>query len=757
MARSELVGRQEGHGSTRQPFNKREFDADFARDIGKTGWIGLGWPKEFGGQARSPLEQIAFMETMEQAEAPRIGASIQANALMMFGTPAQQQKYLPEILRGEAMHGMGYSEPQAGSDLAALRTSAVQDGDHWVINGQKIWTTTWWGKYMFLAARTDKNAKPPHAGISMFIVPMNAPGITIQPASTMYDGSFANIFYDDVRIPLENIVGEVNGGWKVLTGALAFERGLVGGGIVLKVAHAFEQLRRHVMAAEGDRPSPGQRPDRSRQDGDAGVRNRGWPAIDDALRRTCGRRCDAAGIWRDQQGLFRRTDGTLRRGGARHSRDARRRFRADAGRDRQWPVRAEPAAFADVGDQHRDQRDTAQPDRPARAGVAEIGADSMQDQTSTSPLEGVRVLDFSIMLAGPYCARLLADVGAEVIKIEPPEGDEMRLRAPVRDGHSAYFGQLNAGKRSIALDLKSSDAIKLVHRMVENTDILVENFRPGVMERLGLGYETLRKINPRLIYCSISGYGQTGPQAERAAYAMIVHAESGFDRALMRYAGDRDRPAAGAVFVADILGGIFGFSAIQTAMVQRARTGEGQRIDVALMDCMMNLLVYELQEAQFSKPMPRPTYGPVRARDGDILIAPVSARNFAALRDLTGLPELSSDPRFASVPARGANWTAMMQVIEKWTMQHTMDECLAMLDQAGIPSARFRDPAEALGDPDLADRGTFAPIADAAGEFKGVNAPWRMSGAHSAIGAGNSVHWIAPRRRPRTRARTVRG
>ncbi|MBR0874964.1 acyl-CoA dehydrogenase family protein [Bradyrhizobium tropiciagri] len=233
-----------------RPFSKREFDAGFARDIGKTGWIGLGWAKEFGGQARSPLEQIAFMETMEQGEAPRIGAAIQANALMMFGTSEQQRKYLPEILAGEAMHGMGYSEPQAGSDLAALRTSAVRDGDHWVINGQKIWTTTWWGKYMFLAARTDRDAKPPHAGISMFIVPMDAEGITIRPATTMYDGSFANIFYDDVRIPLENLVGEVNGGWKVLTGALAFERGLVGGGIVLKVAHAFEQLRRHVMAKD---------------------------------------------------------------------------------------------------------------------------------------------------------------------------------------------------------------------------------------------------------------------------------------------------------------------------------------------------------------------------------------------------------------------------------------------------------------------------------------------------------------------------
>jgi alkylation response protein AidB-like acyl-CoA dehydrogenase len=236
----------------RKPFAQREFDASFARDIGQTGWIGLGWPQAFGGQSRSPLEQVAFMEIMERAEAPRIGAAIQANALIMFGTPEQQREYLPEILRGEAMHGMGYSEPQAGSDLAALRTSAVRDGDHWVINGQKIWTTTWWGKYMFLAARTDKDAVPPHAGVSMFIVPMNVPGITVRPATTMYDGTFANIFYDNVRIPRENLVGEVNGGWKVLTGALAFERGLVGGGIVLKVAHAFEQLRQHVMTTNGD-------------------------------------------------------------------------------------------------------------------------------------------------------------------------------------------------------------------------------------------------------------------------------------------------------------------------------------------------------------------------------------------------------------------------------------------------------------------------------------------------------------------------
>jgi CoA:oxalate CoA-transferase len=356
-----------------------------------------------------------------------------------------------------------------------------------------------------------------------------------------------------------------------------------------------------------------------------------------------------------------------------------------------------------------------------------------QQKTASLPLEGMRVLDFSIMLAGPYCARLLADVGAEVIKIEPPEGDDMRLRTPLRDGHSTYFGQLNAGKRSVALDLKSADAIKLVHQLVKETDVLVENFRPGVMERLGLGYDALRAINPRLVYCSISGYGQSGPAAERAAYAMIVHAESGFDRSLMRYAGDRDRPAAGAIFVADVLGGIFGYSAIQTALVQRARTGAGQRIDVALMDCMLNLLVYELQEAQFPITSLRAAYGPVRALDGDVLIAPITPRNFAALCEVTGQSELADDPRFKTVPGRGANWTSMMQVIEKWTERHTVRECMAALDKAGVPGAEYRDPGATLTDPHLLQRGAFATIADGAGEFMGVNAPWKMSGAPTSM------------------------
>jgi crotonobetainyl-CoA:carnitine CoA-transferase CaiB-like acyl-CoA transferase len=352
----------------------------------------------------------------------------------------------------------------------------------------------------------------------------------------------------------------------------------------------------------------------------------------------------------------------------------------------------------------------------------------------SAALEGIRVLDFSIMLAGPYCARMLADVGAEVIKIEPPEGDDMRLRAPLRSGHSAYFGQLNAGKRSITLDLKTPEAIAIVHGLVAKADVVVENFRPGVMDRLGLGEKTLRQINPRLVYCSISGYGQTGPAAARPAYAMMVHAASGFDRTLMRYAGDRDRPAPGAVFVADVLGAIFGYSAIQTALVQRSRTGVGQYIDVALMDCMTNLLVYELQEAQFPVTSPRPVYAPVKAQDGDLLIAPITERNFSALCEATGLALLRNDERFANLPSRSRNWLAMMDIVEGWTRERPVAECVRLLDKAGVPCSAYADPGDTLSDPHMIQRGLFQQVCDGAGQFTGINPPWRMSGTRAELG-----------------------
>jgi alkylation response protein AidB-like acyl-CoA dehydrogenase len=252
LAEHWLGERQSAH--QRLSFKQREYDRDFARALGRTGWIGLGWPRRHGGQERGAMEQLAFIEEMERADAPRAGAPVQAAMLMVHGSPEQQSRLLPEILRGEAIYGMGYSEPEAGSDLASLRTRAerVRDerGEGWLINGQKIWTTTYWGDYMLLAARTDPAAKPAHAGISLFIVPMDAPGITVKTSTTMYGGSFANVFYDDVRLPADAIVGEVDGGWKVLTGALATERGFIGGGIVMKVLRSFELLCEHVRGAE---------------------------------------------------------------------------------------------------------------------------------------------------------------------------------------------------------------------------------------------------------------------------------------------------------------------------------------------------------------------------------------------------------------------------------------------------------------------------------------------------------------------------
>ncbi len=362
------------------------------------------------------------------------------------------------------------------------------------------------------------------------------------------------------------------------------------------------------------------------------------------------------------------------------------------------------------------------------------------ERESERALAGLKVLDFSIMMAGPYCARLMADLGADVVKVEPLEGDDMRLRHPLREApdgqrHSAFFGQLNAGKRSLALDLKDPASRALVRRLALQADVVLENFRPGVMDRLGLGAATLRAANPKLVYCAISGYGQQGPAAGRAAYAMIVQAASGYERTLMRYAGDRERPAATATFVADVLGGIYAFGAIQAALVQRARTGVGQVVDVALMDSMLNLLIYELQEAQFPVTSARPTYGPVAAADGDVLIVPITERNFAALAEVTALAELRSDPRFASVPSRGAHWTEMMRVVERWTRPRTVAAVLAALEGAGVPCAHYAEPGDNLADAQALSRGLFAPVHDAAGAFTGVNAPWLMSEGASAIGA----------------------
>ena len=343
------------------------------------------------------------------------------------------------------------------------------------------------------------------------------------------------------------------------------------------------------------------------------------------------------------------------------------------------------------------------------------------------PLQGIRVLDFTAMLAGPHCARLMADLGAEVIKIEGLEGDLIRSRPPLRDGNSTYFGALNCGKKSVAIDLKTDAAKSIIYALAKQSDVVVENFRPGVMARLGFDYATLSRHNPKLVYCSISGYGQSGPGATRAAYAPIVHAASGYDAANLSYQPTQDYPASTGIFTADILSGAYAFGAIQAALVHRERSGQGQAIDVSLMDSMLNLMVFECQEAQFPSERRRPVYAPMKTRDGHVIIAPISQKNFEQMAEAMQRPDLKTDVRFATGQARVENWTALMAVIEQWTEQHTGIEIEAIMDANGVPCSRFLTVADAMKDPQLAERGSLSRIKDGAGDFLVPNAPFQFT------------------------------
>src|SRR6201988_2049405 len=227
----------------------------------------------------------------------------------------------------------------------------------------------------------------------------------------------------------------------------------------------------------------------------------------------------------------------------------------------------------------------------------------------TGSFAGLRVLDFSTTIAGPHCTRMLADMGAEVIKIETEEGETMRTRPPVRNNSSTVFGQLNVGKNSLVLDLKSPRGLEAVRRLVATADVLVENFRPGVMRRLKLDHASLHEVNPKLIYCSISGYGQTGPSAELPAYAPVIHAASGYELAHLAYQPGRERPDYCGIYHADVFTGTYAFGAISAALYHRTITKVGQHIDVSMLESMLTLTLNEVQWSQFVvPPPPRPMY-----------------------------------------------------------------------------------------------------------------------------------------------------
>jgi crotonobetainyl-CoA:carnitine CoA-transferase CaiB-like acyl-CoA transferase len=351
----------------------------------------------------------------------------------------------------------------------------------------------------------------------------------------------------------------------------------------------------------------------------------------------------------------------------------------------------------------------------------------MQAQSRQDALAGLKVVDFTIVMSGPMCTRMLADAGADVIKIESPDGDVVRQRPPQRGGISTYYASMNCGKRSVVLDLQTPQGRELARSLAAKADVLVENFRPGVMKKLGLDYETLSQLNPRLVYASISGFGQTGPKSQAPAYAPVIHAASGYEAAYSEYQRGATRPANNGIFIADVLGASHAFGAIQLALYERERSGRGQAIDVSLMDSVLGMLIYEMQAAQFPPERPRQVYEPVQASDGYVMVAAVTQKNLDVLFDVIGYPQGKTDPRFATVATKEANWPALLELIEGWTRQRSGAECEAVLMKAGVPCSRYRTVREAMADPQIAGRGTLARLGEGEDSFLVANAPYRLS------------------------------
>ncbi len=357
---------------------------------------------------------------------------------------------------------------------------------------------------------------------------------------------------------------------------------------------------------------------------------------------------------------------------------------------------------------------------------------SIQAHTTPGALEGVRVVDFTGVIAGPYATRLMADLGAEVIKIEPPVGDLLRQTLPRRKGRSTYFGQLNAGKKSICLNLKDKRAIDLVLKLAEKSDVAVQNFRPGVMREFGLGYKDLKAVNPKIIYCNMSGFGQEGPASDWAAFAPIIHATSGLDLSMMAWQEDNKTPLNGSVPFADYMTGVHGNAAILAALFRRERTGRGEEIDIAMTEVMYNALTNEIQEAKMKMQGARLKYRAIKAKEGFFVVNPLSPSNFADLCKSCGHPEWQTKYPL-QVPERLKNWENLLNEVEAWASELTAAQAEQIIGAGGCPVGRLRRVEEALAEPQAQFRISSLEVEDGNGPFTVANTPLRMCDSESRI------------------------
>ena len=355
-------------------------------------------------------------------------------------------------------------------------------------------------------------------------------------------------------------------------------------------------------------------------------------------------------------------------------------------------------------------------------------------------LAGLRVIDLTQAMAAPFCSMNLADMGADVIKVEPPTGEDMRRGSASKNGHSGTFTTINRSKRGITVDLKQPAGVEIIHRLVRTADIFVQNYRPGAARRLGVDYETLRALNPRLIYCSVSGFGATGPYASRGGYDLIAQGMSG----IISVTGDEHGPPAKAGLpVSDLSAGLFGAYGILCALEYRERTGEGQLVDTSLLEAALALTVWESTEYWVTGRAPRPLgsahrlaapYQALRASDGWFTVGANNDKLFEAFCRAIGRAELVADARFAGRRERMQHRDTLITEIERTTAKETRAHWLERLDGAGVPAGPINTYPEALADPHALAREMVVDLVHpGAGPIKALGVPVKLSDTPGAV------------------------
>jgi CoA:oxalate CoA-transferase len=332
------------------------------------------------------------------------------------------------------------------------------------------------------------------------------------------------------------------------------------------------------------------------------------------------------------------------------------------------------------------------------------------------PLQGIRILDFTRVLSGPFCTALLADLGAEVVKIEPPHGDEYRHIGPFKEGESALFSVVNRNKKSVVLDLTKPESRALVAELAQQCDVVVENFRPGVAAKLQIDYATLAALNPKLIYVSISGFGQTGPDAHKPAYDIVMQALCG----LMENTGDPDgAPTMVGEAATDVLTGMFASWATLAALFQREREGGGQHIDVAMFDATLTFLVTSVARYLFTGKAPKRSgnrhplsapFGAFSASNGFYVLAVLNDKLFHSMLDAMSLSALKDDVRFKDDSSRALNEAALRAAVEGWSASRTVIEVVAAMNAVGVPVAPIATIADALASAQADARQVLRPV-----------------------------------------------